>query len=153
MKRTCIFDDCDRYRVGQGLCDRHYRKMLRETADTPCVVIDCKRFGTSRGLCNTHYSRQWYHGSTDWTPTQGGYTAVHQMLSKLKGKARTRRCTDCGGKADEWSYCNNDPDYITDERGRRYTWNLSLYVPRCRSCHHRFDGTITNITNLRAIRC
>jgi len=56
------------------------------------------------------------------------YNAVHQWLSKYKGKSKDSKCIDCGRTAQNWS--NKD---------HKYKRNLEDYEPRCIKCHRQYD--------------
>jgi hypothetical protein len=53
---------------------------------------------------------------------------LHKRLYRAFGKARDKRCYNCGGAARDWSKQVDD-----------YSDNISDYVPRCRSCHVKHD--------------
>ncbi|MEP9384531.1 hypothetical protein [Nocardioides sp. KR10-350] len=67
------------------------------------------------------------------------YAAVHSRLQRRRGSAWGWACVDCGEHAEEWSYDGGDPDERVDAKGRRYSLDLSRYVPRCVPCHRRLD--------------
>jgi hypothetical protein len=69
-----------------------------------------------------------------------GYEAVHSRLRRRLGVARSRRCSDCGEPAHEWSYDGTDPNELVGAWGQPYSTDLNRYVPRCRRCHRRFDS-------------
>lgn len=79
-----------------------------------------------------------------WRGEAASYTAIHLRL----GNASLCRCVDCGRGAREWSYQHDCPDEKTDTRtGCRYCHHREHYVPRCRSCHRRYDlkGVVQNV--------
>lgn len=119
--------------------------MLRASATEPCTVDNCDRKAIRKGMCGSHYSRLFYHGTVTWQRPRGGYSAVHLMLKTKQGRAADRSCVECGAVAYDWSYDNDDPDELIDSRGRRYSWKLDLYKPRCRSCHFKMDGHVANL--------
>jgi hypothetical protein len=67
----CSIDGCDRTTYTRGLCEPHYRRLLRTgdvSADVPiganseptvCAVAGCDRPVATRGWCHGHYLR-WY---------------------------------------------------------------------------------------------
>jgi hypothetical protein len=73
------------------------------------------------------------------------YTSAHRMLRRVRGAASDLTCIDCGRQADEWSYRGDCPDELSeirerDGRAMLYTLDLSMYDPRCKSCHVKRDG-------------
>lgn len=74
-----------------------------------------------------------------WKGSAAGYAALHLRVYTERGCPR--KCEVCG----------------TTDRRKRYEWaNLTGqyddpqdYKRMCTSCHHRHDGTIRNITNMR----
>jgi HNH endonuclease len=65
---TCSVDTCDRASYTRGLCEPHYRRLLRTGQVSPelpvgghrpasCMVASCSRQATERGLCHGHYLR------------------------------------------------------------------------------------------------
>jgi hypothetical protein len=56
--------------------------------------------------------------------------AKHQRISSVRSKATKHECVDCLGPAEQWSQIHNtDPN------------NIISYMPRCRSCHTKYDST------------
>lgn len=62
----CSVDGCDRTIYSRDLCEKHYRRVLRNgdplaLRRTPgqktCVVHGCRRPAAARGLCHGHYQR------------------------------------------------------------------------------------------------
>lgn len=72
------------------------------------------------------------------------YASMHQRLVRDHGPASAYPCLDCGGEAKDWSYTHDDPDELVSDRGSSAGYAYSLddkrYVPRCRSCHTKFDA-------------
>jgi hypothetical protein len=73
------------------------------------------------------------------------YNSLHARLRRVRGAASDLTCVDCGRTADEWSYRGGCPDELTEVRERDgramlYTLDLSMYDPRCKSCHVKRDG-------------
>jgi hypothetical protein len=115
---TCRVDGCakePRSLEGNGLCDMHYRRLLRNGAPEALAQM-----GRHRG-------------------TGASYNAVHLRLGRDRGQAKTFPCVDCGERARTWSYDHADPGEIFDDLGRPYSLNQDHYQPRCGSCHNRFD--------------
>lgn len=68
------------------------------------------------------------------------YCGVHRRVLVAKGRAAEQSCSKCNAQAAQWAYTNDDPDELFDERGLRYSLDLTRYVPMCHSCHIRFDA-------------
>ena len=68
------------------------------------------------------------------------YDDVHKRTQKLRGKAATRPCVDCGNfPARDWSHIHDtDP------------MNHYNYEPRCRRCHLQYDMTEEWRSNIAA---
>ncbi len=81
--------------------------------------------------------------TTSQQPKRVGYRAMHYRVAAERGPAWTETCADCGEGADEWSYDHLDPDELEAEDaanlGAPYSLEVEHYVPRCGSCHARFD--------------
>lgn len=58
----------------------------------------------------------------------------HEYVKIMNGPAELYCCVDCGKQAHDWSNINN----------HRYRKNANDYVPRCRSCHVKYDFALTN---------
>lgn len=54
--------------------------------------------------------------------------------------ASQHQCTDCGVTAQHWSYDYSDPNERRAPEGTPYSLDLDHYVPRCISCHRRYDA-------------
>ncbi len=59
------------------------------------------------------------------------YSQLHAQVRKIKGKASTYPCVDCGRKASDWS--SETEEYKT----------IKEFKPRCRSCHIKYDYKLT----------
>lgn len=56
------------------------------------------------------------------------YKRVHKDLLSRRGKAANQTCVDCASSAKDWSYVHDtDPTDVEN------------YVPRCQSCHRKYD--------------
>lgn len=69
------------------------------------------------------------------------YGTAHARVRRIRGRADQRNCVDCGSTAQEWSYRGGDVDERQDDRGF-YSTNPDCYVPRCISCHRRYDRAL-----------
>lgn len=69
------------------------------------------------------------------------YSAIHSRLAATRGSARKQRCTDCGGRAEQWSYDHAGPDELVSALGHAYSIDLDHYDARCCSCHRVFDAS------------
>ncbi len=165
--RACSIEGCDRAHCARGLCKFHYqRQRLTGTTNLVvrpkrqrrgCVIPGCHDLHTAHGLCSKHLQRRQKHGDPtvvlpphrqswpdpslhpSWRGPNAGYTAAHQRVTSLHGRARTHRCVDCGDGAAEWSYNYRDPEARVTLDGRPYSLNTEFYEPRCVPCHRSFD--------------
>src|SRR5450755_3076345 len=71
------------------------------------------------------YAKQ---GKNKGKPLQG--RSLHRWIARRYGKASEHACVDCGKQAKDWSWIHD-----TDESEPRN------YVPRCQSCHLKYDFT------------
>ena len=53
----CSVAGCPRPVRARGVCDTHYRAILRRDTTCLCTVPDCGRALHARGLCTLHYAR------------------------------------------------------------------------------------------------
>jgi hypothetical protein len=104
-----------------GISDESKRKRMAEVRShrSECQP-DCR--------CDRHKGRQ-YDGPS--------YSMLHKRVSQVRGKASTHRCTDCGGKAVEWSM----------KKGTDGTDPQAHYDPRCVVCHRRYDADSYRVPN------
>lgn len=77
------------------------------------------------------------------------YTAAHYRVYEARGRAKNYACVDCGANALDWSYDGSDPDELHEDRPvsggttrATYSLDVTRYVPRCRSCHCKFDRSV-----------
>ena len=151
--QTCTIEDCDKGAHGHGWCRSHWARW-RSHGDplwapevfTSCIVADCDRSPRSRRspFCETHYyriRRNGHLGVLDMRAEVVGYRAAHSRIETDRGPARQHRCTDCGERADHWSYDHADPDHLIGPAPHFLPYSLDVhhYEPRCRTCHRRFD--------------
>lgn len=169
MKATrCAVSGCDGTDpITKGYCESHYKRWCRtgDPGTTPilrrkrkvrdCSVVDCPHPHRANGYCKLHYER-WYWRNrlgqdigdvggdrrTSWATKPGGYTAVHQRLTRERGPAREYECLKCGNIAAHWAYNSANPDpheKLDSDKGLFYTYDLSYYIPLCVPCHSRLD--------------
>lgn len=151
----CTAEGCDRDArlVSGSLCHMHERRLARTgrvdgmgSAPENCVIDGCPDPArTIAGHCGKHHERIKRHGAPDvvlaprWTGERASYTAVHQRLARVRGRASTHRCVDCSKAASQWSYGHaRGPGHRECEAGP-YSVDLADYDPRCVSCHKKFD--------------
>lgn len=117
-----------------------------------CATVTCEEPATRRMWCNPHY-RAWLkykdpladhtvsgEDNPSWRDWDISYQTMHALrLPKARGLPSTHPCIDCEQQAHDWSYNNAADIEIIDEWGRRYSFVLSDYDPRCQPCHNRFD--------------
>lgn len=143
--------------------DRYGRfERIRETqppraSRSVCTVTGCDKIDDGpHGLCKMHKTRLDRHGDVTvaipqsqrafprgadhpkWTGANATYVALHQRVRNARGSASKQRCIGCGKQAAQWSYDHRDEHERVDEHGP-YSLDLGHYVPRCVSCHKRFD--------------
>ena len=122
----CSVDGCGNPDDGQNeLCKLHGTRM-RRTGDPLKYTPHAER----------NFPRGEAHAA--WTGDQASYSAVHVRLRRVRGKASTHSCADCGGRAAQWSYGRNSETERQSDYGP-YSTNLDDYEPRCVPCHKRFD--------------
>ena len=161
-RRRCALEDCERprgwgpYCKTHGLRNRLYgdpnyvkRAGVDYNVRGRCQHGDCGQPLQARGLCNKHYKRWQAHGDPEVVkPIEGrppkrgvtGYDGAHKRVSRSRGPARAHKCTDCDRTATAWSYDNSDPNELIEPRnGCPYSLDADRYVPRCTSCHRKFD--------------
>lgn len=114
-----------------------------------CKVDSCGRPNFGQGLCTAHYKRLWRAGLLPPSVARKGsdgiaYETAHGRVRTLHGSASTHSCATCGGPACDWAYLHvgDDPDRITDERGRIYSVNIDRYAPMCAPCHRDYDALL-----------
>lgn len=164
---TCSLPDCGKPRYQrQRMCASHFMKQYRYgdpyykapirfrdiTGQRFGNLTPIERFGGSwrcrcdcgaettvlTGDLNRGNARSCGNARIHWRTETPGYFDVHRWLTVDRGPATAHACTDCGKPARQWSYDNADPDELID-KGLRYSRDLDHYVPRCLSCHKRFD--------------
>lgn len=164
-KGTCSIADCGRPAHTRGWCRTHYGRWLRGASlhmpirawrveDRSCAADGCTRpFHSTiddQSWCSMHASRVNRHGDPGawkrrgvdhgmWAGEKVGYHGVHRRLYKEYGQARSHRCADCGGQAEQWSYDGADPKERSDPRRGPFSADLDRYQPRCVPCHRKLD--------------
>lgn len=123
----CIVEGCGLIDSGpHGMCEKH--RMRVERHGDPHVFIPHSERDIPKGPDNSR-----------WTGAQASYSAIHQRLTRARGRARTHTCVDCSDPAAQWSYSRtNGPGHRESEVGP-YSVDLNDYDPRCVSCHKKFD--------------
>lgn len=116
MSLLCSVDSCTLPIRCKGLCERHYRRSMRNGSPDATRPMGRPR-----------------------TPDAATYNAVHLRLKFDRGVARTYACLNCGNQAQAWSYDHTDPSELLDERGRPYSLDLGRYRPLCWPCHNPLD--------------
>lgn len=67
-KADCSVEGCDRPNEARGLCEPHYKRLMRDGSvgpldrlnhrqDGPCTVEGCGRLKVAKELCRGHYQR------------------------------------------------------------------------------------------------
>ena len=164
---ACVVDEREKVARSSGspYCEMRYYR-LRRTGQLaagpwhrrgPCAVDGCNQVEDELGYCPKHAARVKRHGSPDvviahkdrnlpagaahhfWTGDQATYKAVHQRVAADRGPASDYSCIDCGGQAAQWSYDRNDAEERQSDQGHPYSLDPDHYVPRCISCHKKFD--------------
>jgi hypothetical protein len=168
-QKTCTVDECGKQTrsTRSPYCEMHYYRLRRNgTTDQlkpwtrhegACKVDDCESPVDSRwGMCQMHVARVVRHGDPlavthqkdrdhprgerhhGWLGDDATYVVAHQRVRAWRGSASTHPCADCGTKARHWSYDHADPEERTSDKGP-YSLDPNRYVPRCVSCHKKFD--------------
>jgi len=71
----------------------------------------------------------------NWKGDNAGYTALHKRVEVIRGKPS--ECAMCESKTEKrYEWANMTGKYK----------NVFDYVRLCKSCHHKFDNIINNIT-------
>lgn len=122
----------------------------------PCLVEGVEKPATENGMCKKHSTRVRRHGDPfafthqrdrdyprgsahhSWTGDQVTYDDMHRRVVRAMGSASEHPCTDCGNPAKHWSYDHKDPDERLGDKGA-FSLDINHYLPRCVSCHKRFD--------------
>jgi hypothetical protein len=94
-----------------------------------------RRNGTLERLTPRRHRGQSHHS---WAGDAITYNGAHLRVRSQRGPAKKHSCVDCGAKAKQWSYTHTDPAELNGEEGA-YSADPGFYVPRCVSCHKKFD--------------
>lgn len=151
---TCAVDDCDKpsRTLNSSLCGMHYFRLRRsgrldlapKPGKLPCLADDCDLPRTGRQLyCHKHRERLRQHGDLEVRSRRGtddvSYRAAHWRVWQDRGSAKLYHCVDCGGSAQHWSYDHSGRSEQNDQDGHAYSTDATAYLPRCVSCHKKFD--------------
>lgn len=124
--RICAIDGCEQVEDGNsGLCKKHDTRRRRH--GDPLVVIKPSERAQPSGAAHPR-----------WTGDDATYLGAHQRVRYHRGRAKDRACVDCGKTAAHWSYNRACPNEKQSDLGP-YSTDITQYVPRCVSCHKRFD--------------
>ncbi len=161
---SCEIEGCDQAHYGNGFCQMHYHRVKRHGDPGPperirppyspiCTVEGCGQPHRTKGMCDVHRKRFRRHGTTTNPPrrfllgpdhpqwaAEPGYMTVHRRIDRTRGKAKTYRCTKCGGAASQWGYDHSDPSPIVGSEGCEYSLDISRYDPMCVVCHAGMDA-------------
>jgi hypothetical protein len=155
---ACSVEGCEKAESTKRLCQMHYARWVKSgdagsadplrarTATGMCEHDGCTRPYYGKGLRWVHYLRTRRHGDPDVVLRECGgtvdYGGAHQRVHRVRGKASTHACVDCGKPAYHWAYKHDDPDELmgmTPSGLRPYSLNIDSYQPMCVSCHKVFD--------------
>ena len=64
------------------------------------------------------------------------YKRVHKKIAIENGLASNQKCNDCESPAVDWCYIHGENPA-----------EVSSYLPRCRSCHMKYDGPTVGVKN------
>lgn len=158
--RLCSIEECGRPYLARGLCNAHYIRWRlrgdagtaavarRPPAGTTCSVEKCERKYYALDYCRAHYARRQRGGEARTTEIAEPharsemvtYHGAHVRVRNARGRAGDHSCRECTEPATDWAYTHDDPDEVTDSKGRCYSLHESRYAPMCRPCHRRFDA-------------
>lgn len=159
---VCVADGCESPFYAKGYCVKHYARwrvhgdatVVNVQSRPTCSVDGCDADAHAKGMCGPHYGRFVRYGN----PTANGnpgrkrktvvtHSGAHKRIQYDRGRAVDQSCIDCGGPAQEWSYCGGDPNELSASLRTRsggtttvwYSLNPNYYAPRCVPCHREFD--------------
>jgi hypothetical protein len=92
-KGICTAPDCGKFRMGHGLCAKHYYAAGYGFTPRPCKVSDCDRMTdakSAKGLCTRHYAQ--YRKTGD--PVAAGYRAAGRTGAEVLWE-RSEPAGDC----------------------------------------------------------
>jgi hypothetical protein len=125
-KRTCEVEGCDRVEDGRcGMCKMHDTRRRRH--GDPHTFVAHRDRALPRGAA--HHA---------WAGDDVTYSAMHLRVVRERGPAKDQTCVDCGCAAAQWSYDRSCAEERTSSFGP-YSTHVERYVPRCISCHKKFD--------------
>jgi hypothetical protein len=162
-QRTCGLPGCEKpCRHGRHVCEMHYYRMRRTGTYeqqrpwhrlTVCAVEGCEDAERHAGMCALHSTRVRRHGDPHVRLASGApagpdhpsrklivrYESLHQRIARECGRASEQVCVDCHAQADEWSYDHAADEEQVSSDGLPYSTDINHYLPRCHSCHTRYD--------------
>ena len=99
--KVCSVGDCPNQVVAQGLCMKHYRRLLRNGSTDrqsavnkgqECKVEECDRPADRQGLCSMHYQRQINTGDTGRVLSRYGRTLAQRAADLIDTSAGPTAC-------------------------------------------------------------
>lgn len=82
-KRYCSLDGCSDLVKARNMCDKHYRKSLRDAVTQECKVSGCKYLIARRGYCSSHYRQALEWGESKVRPL-GGSSLTRGMTDEAR---------------------------------------------------------------------
>lgn len=71
------------------------------------------------------------------------YIGAHLRTQRVRGKASTHQCVDCGLPAQDWSLKSSPSRSLSGQASGGYECRYSPepfdYEPRCKPCHAKYD--------------
>lgn len=158
----CSVEGCGKRVLAKKLCSMHYSRLAHGgTVDSArayrreasCSLDGCDRPHKGHGFCEGHLRRLRRYGDPLGSGSPGrpilgdapSWAAAHKRVHRVKGRASTHPCVDCGGPAREWSYDGRDPqELVGPAHGFMLAYSLDLdhYEARCSSCHRKYDNAV-----------
>jgi len=94
MTNECYATDCEQNALSKGLCNKHYRRLLRHGdinfvttfEQQNCSIDDCSKPSVSRGWCTLHYSRYKLHGDPLFERQRQTHCDVPDCDGKMKSR-------------------------------------------------------------------
>lgn len=156
----CAVAGCGQRAKSGEFCDMHYERWKRNGDPGPaglvhkpmgpCQLPGCGDPREAFGYCKKHYRRYRRYGDPEtvvhsrWLGDDVGYEGVHIRIRDERGPASDYFCKHCGKIAEDWAYDHCDRHEKHDEiRGLPYSTDAKRYIPLCKSCHQRFDRSLS----------